>query len=280
LIDVGRLTFSIYVGALLIRLHRSRVCVCAKNMTDVDFTVLSLCSGYGGLDLGIRLAVPCARTVCYVEREISACKILAARMSEGSLDAAPIWTDLRSFNGLPWRGRVHCIAAGYPCQPFSHAGKREGAKDERHLWPHVERIIGEVEPLFVFLENVEGHLSLGFREVANSLRKMGYQGEAGIFSAEEVGAPHLRKRLFVLAYSAGGRRGELWESSGLDGFIDGRGQKVEDSTRPRGNGPARQGSGRRRGIRETGDGVVVEMANPGDRLLPVSRGGGAGTKWA
>ena len=100
-----------------------------------SFNVLSVCSGTGGLDLGLRLAVPCARTVCYLEREAYAAAVLAARMEEEALDAAPIWTDLRTFDGKPWRGVVDCVLGGYPCQPFSFAGKRAGENDERHLWP-------------------------------------------------------------------------------------------------------------------------------------------------
>lgn len=85
--------------------------------------ILSLCAGVGGLDLGIRVAQPNARAVCFVEIEAFACEILAMRMEDKSLDEAPVWTDLRSFDGKPWRGVVDCITAGYPCQPFSVAGK-------------------------------------------------------------------------------------------------------------------------------------------------------------
>ena len=98
------------------------------------------------------------------------------------------------------RGR---LTAGYPCQPFSVAGKRRGADDPRHLWPHVARIIGEVEPPFVFLENVAHHLRLGFPEVASGLVGMGYRLAAGLFTAAEVGAPHKRERLFILAIREG-----------------------------------------------------------------------------
>lgn len=166
---------------------------------DSPFNVLSLCSGGAGLDCGIRLAVPSARVVCWVEWEAFACEVLAAEMETGRLDAAPLWTNLRTFDGKPWRGVVDLLAAGYPCPPFSCAGKRKGKEDPRHLWPEVARAIAECEPRFVFLENVAGHVTLGFDEVAVSLERMGYRVEAGLFSAEEVGAPHERDRLFVLA---------------------------------------------------------------------------------
>ena len=99
--------------------------------------------------------------------------------------------------------RVDILSAGYPCQPFSVAGRRLGAADPRHLWPHVARIVGEVEPPFVFLENVAHHLRLGFPEVAGDLVGLGYRLAAGLFTAAEVGAPHRRERLFILAHREG-----------------------------------------------------------------------------
>ena len=93
-------------------------------MDSRSLSVLSLCAGVGGLDLGFRMAQPNARTVCFVEIEAFACEILATRMEDKTMDEAPIWTDLRTFDGKPWRGLVDCITAGYPCQPFSVAGKQ------------------------------------------------------------------------------------------------------------------------------------------------------------
>ena len=165
-----------------------------------DLFGLSLCSGAGGLELGLHLALPEYRTVGYVERDAYAAAVLVARMEDAALDSAPVWDDVVSFDGRPWRNAVDIVTAGYPCQPFSVAGKRRGADDPRHLWPHVARIIGEVEPPFVFLENVANHLRLGFPEVATGLVGMGYRLAAGLFTAAEVGAPHKRERLFILAH--------------------------------------------------------------------------------
>ena len=164
---------------------------------------LSLCSGAGGLDLGLAIAIPGYRAVGHVERETYAAATLVARMEDASLDQAVVWDDVGTFDGRPWRGAVDIVNAGYPCQPFSVAGKRRGADDPRHLWPHVARIIGEVQPPFVFLENVAHHLRLGFPEVASGLVGMGYKLAAGLFTAAEVGAPHKRERLFILAIREG-----------------------------------------------------------------------------
>ncbi|MEL0436699.1 DNA cytosine methyltransferase [Phycobacter sp. K97] len=170
---------------------------------DVCLFGLSLCSGAGGIDLGLTIALPGYRAVGHVERETYAAATLVARMEDAALDQAVVWDDVATFDGHPWRGAVDIITAGYPCQPFSVAGKRKGADDPRHLWPHVARIIGEVEPPFVFLENVAHHLRLGFPEVAAGLVSMGYKLAAGLFTAAEVGAPHKRERLFILAIREG-----------------------------------------------------------------------------
>lgn len=167
--------------------------------------IISLCSGIGGLDLGIKLAIPLARTVCYVEREVFCCAHLVQKMEEGILDEAPVWTDVKTFDGKPWHGLVDGIHGGYPCQPFSVAGKRKGTEDPRHLWPDIARIVREVQPGWCFFENVRGHLRLGFEQVRDDLREMGYTVRAGLFSAAEVGASHKRERLFILAHSSKAR---------------------------------------------------------------------------
>jgi DNA (cytosine-5)-methyltransferase 1 len=166
---------------------------------------MALCAGIGGLELGVRLAAR-ARTICYVERDAFAASVLVARMADQALDRAPVADDLRSFDGRAWRGVVDLVTTGYPCQPFSVAGKRRGESDERHLWPEVRRIIDECGVPLAFLENVRGHLTLGFSEVLGDLAELGFDAEWGVFSAAEVGAPHKRERLFVLAYRDGGRR--------------------------------------------------------------------------
>ena len=146
----------------------------ASGPADTCLFGLSLCSGAGGLDLGLAIAIPGYRAVGHVERETFAAATLVARMEDASLDQAVVWDDVGTFDGRPWRGAVDILSAGYPCQPFSVAGKRLGTEDPRHLWPHVARIIGEIEPPFVFLENVAHHLRLGFPEGAAGLVGMGH----------------------------------------------------------------------------------------------------------
>ena len=165
---------------------------------------LALCAGIGGLELGLTAALAGRyRTVCYVEREAYAAACLVARMEDAALDTAPVWDDISTFDGRPWRGVVDVVAAGYPCQPHSVAGKRKGAADERNLWPAVARIISECAPALVFLENVPGAMRFTYEHVLPDLSRLGYRVEAGLFSAEEVGAPHRRRRLFVLAHASG-----------------------------------------------------------------------------
>jgi DNA (cytosine-5)-methyltransferase 1 len=184
--------------------------------------VLALCAGIGGLELGLKIANPAARCVCYVEGEAYAAAILVKRMGEGWLDEAPVWSDVRTFDGCPWRGEVDCITGGYPCQPFSIAGQKLGEQDERHLFPDIRRIIGEVQPERCFFENVAGHLSLGFEAVANDLQEMGYRVAAGLFTAEEVGATHKRERVFIMAHSLSriGERPRVDEGDGKTRSLD------------------------------------------------------------
>ena len=97
------------------------------------------------------------------------------------------------------------ITGGYPCQPFSAAGNRLGREDHRHLWPFIDHHIATINPRRVFFENVEGHITLGLSTVISDLEERGYDTTWGIFSAREVGAPHQRKRVFIMADAIGKR---------------------------------------------------------------------------
>ena len=172
-------------------------------MTDVAIRTLSLCTGYGGLELGLKLAGVPVRVVAAVERQAYAAAVLANRMVEGALDSCPIWDDLESFDGRAMRGRVDLVAAGFPCQGASVAGKRRGVDDARWLWPHVWRVTRDCGASMLFVENVPGLFTVNkgraFQEILDDLATCGWLAEWDCVPAAAVGAPHVRDRLFLLA---------------------------------------------------------------------------------
>jgi DNA (cytosine-5)-methyltransferase 1 len=138
--------------------------------------------------------------VCAVEVDAYCRKVLEARQADGWLPEFPIYEDVREFDGKPWRGRVDVVAGGFPCQPWSTAGKRKGTDDPRHLWPEMARIVKEVRPRYVFAENVQLD---AMREPWRDLRGLGYRVPPALcVAASDVGAPHLRKRWWLLATDA------------------------------------------------------------------------------
>lgn len=166
---------------------------------------ISLCAGGGGLDMGLMLAEPGFHTRCFVEWEEYPRSTIIAAQRAGYFAPAPIWSDLTTFDAKPLAGAIDTLIAGYPCQPFSMAGKRLGEDDPRHLWPHVARVARELGDglRWIFLENVAGHVTLGAETVLRELWDMGFTPAAGIFSAGETGAAHERQRWFCVAYRAG-----------------------------------------------------------------------------
>ena len=161
-------------------------------------TVISLCSGYGGIERGLDLAGVEHRVLAYVEIEAFAIANLVAKMETEQLPPAPVWSNLKTFPAEIFRDRVDIVTGGYPCQPFSKAGIRKGEDDPRHLWPFIRRHLQSIRPVQCFFENVEGHISLGLSSVISDLEEDGYRSTWGIFSAREVGAPHQRKRVFIM----------------------------------------------------------------------------------
>ena len=185
--------------------------------TTKPVTHISLCAGYGGIDLGLKRTIVNLRTIAFCEVEAFAVANLVSKMEAGQLDPAPVWSNLKTFPWSSFRGKVDILSGGYPCQPFSAAGKRLGKDDPRHLWPWIADGIRVCQPAMCFFENVEGHISLGLREVIGELEEIGYRATWGVFSAAEVGAPHQRKRVFILAHDQsvriqGHRSGWLQES--------------------------------------------------------------------
>jgi site-specific DNA-cytosine methylase len=191
-------------------------------------TVISFCSGYGGIERGLDLAGVKHRVLAYVEIEAFAIANLVNKMENGLIPPAPIYTDLKTFPAHIFRGCVDILTGGYPCQPFSAAGKRLGTEDPRHLWPYILDHINAIRPVRCFFENVEGHISLGLREVIDDLEGAGYSATWGIFSAAEVGAPHQRKRVYILADS---KSGEPWQQAQRQGDVESK--KISEGLRIR-----------------------------------------------
>jgi len=178
------------------------------GVINVDTTkelpaVIAFCAGYGGIERGLELAGVEHRVIAYVEIEAFVIANLVKKMETGQLPPAPIYTDIKTFPAHLFRDRVDLITGGYPCQPFSSAGQRKGEDDPRHLWPFIRRHIESIRPVRVFFENVEGHISLGLSSVISDLEDDGYRATFGIFSASEVGAPHQRKRVYIMGDSKG-----------------------------------------------------------------------------
>jgi len=189
-----------------------------KHQTaGVPATYLSLCSGYDGIGIALSRIFPNLRTLAHVEIESFGIANMVAKMEEGKLDSCPVFTDVKRFPFEDLRGRVGILSAGFPCQPFSSAGKRQATEDPRHIYPYIADGISACRPSYVFLENVEGIISskTGDGEsvllyVLRDLEERGYKCTWGTFSAAEViggdgrRIPHLRKRVFILAELADG----------------------------------------------------------------------------
>ena len=171
---------------------------------------LALFAGAGGGILGGRLLG--WRTVCAVERDPYAAAVLAARQNDGSLHPFPIWDDVCTFDGRPWRGRVDVISGGFPCQDISVAGRGTGISGERSgLWREFARIIREVGPRYVFVENSPALTLRGLDAVLGDLAALGYDAEWGVFGADEAALAthsgeipliHNRDRIWIVGQRA------------------------------------------------------------------------------
>ena len=160
--------------------------------------VLELFAGAGGGILGGMLCGD--RTVCAVEFDAYARSVLLARQADGTFPHFPIWDDVRTFDGRPWRGVVDGVSGGFPCQDISIAGKGAGLDGERSgLWREMARIIGEVRPRFVLVENSPMLTLRGLGTVLGDLASMGFDAEWGVLGANAIGANHKRERIWILA---------------------------------------------------------------------------------
>lgn len=160
---------------------------------------LHLFAGAGGGILGSELLG--IRTICAVELEPYPASVLLARQNDGLLPPFPIWDDVCTFDGRPWRGLVDVVSGGFPCQDISAAGKGAGIDGARSgLWREMHRIINEVRPKFAFLENSPLLVGRGLARVLGDLAEIGYDAEWLVLGADDVGAPHVRKRIWILAH--------------------------------------------------------------------------------
>jgi len=159
---------------------------------------LALFAGAGGGILGGHLLG--WRTVCAVEWEAYPASVLLARQNDGILPPFPIWDDVQTFDGKPWRGIVDVVSGGFPCQDISIAGTGDGLDGERSgMWKEMARIISEVRPKYAFIENSPMLTIRGLESVLADLAKMGFDAEWGVLSAADVGANHLRERIWIVA---------------------------------------------------------------------------------
>ena len=155
---------------------------------------LALFAGAGGGILGGKLLG--WRTVCAVEWEAYPASVLCARQNDGLLETFPIWDDVQTFDGKPWRGIVDVVSGGFPCQAYSTAAAGKNTADD--LWPEMRRIVADVAPRYIFAENVS---RVAIDQAADDCESMGYKTKAISLSAKDLGADHIRERFWLLAYA-------------------------------------------------------------------------------
>ena len=196
---------------------------------------LALFAGAGG---GILGGILCGfRTVCAVEHDAYARDVLVARQNDGCLEAFPIWDDVCTFDGKPWQGAVDVVSGGFPCQDISAAGRGAGISGERSgLWGQMARIIGEVGPRFVLVENSPVLTSRGLGVVLGDLATLGYDARWGVLGAIHAGAPHKRERIWIVAYARGEGRREITGRAHADESENAR-RRPQNDNLARGAGP-------------------------------------------
>ena len=158
--------------------------------------VLDLFSGIGGFSLGLKRAG--METIGFCEIDPFCRRVLAKHWPD-----VTVHTDIRGLDGKDYKGRADVVCGGFPCQPFSQAGKRRGTEDDRHLWPEMLRVISEVRPTWVIGENVIGFVKMELDSVLSDLEREGYQTRAFIIPACGIDAPHKRDRVWIIAHANG-----------------------------------------------------------------------------
>lgn len=156
---------------------------------------LDICAG-SGIGSATFEALGLCRTVCYIEWDDYCQRLLQQRMADGWINNAPLWDDLKTFDGKPWRGLVDFMFGGIPCQPYSVAGKKQGTKDERDLWDAYKRILCEIQPSIALIENSPQIIKTN---IAGELGELGYKVQSYVVAASDCGAWHERKRAWIIA---------------------------------------------------------------------------------
>lgn len=196
--------------------------------------VLSLFAGIGGFDLGLERAGMTVVGQCEIDPFCRA--VLKKHWPD-----VPQYEDIRTLKGEQV-GPVDLVCGGYPCQPFSTAGKRGGAEDDRHLWPEMRRLVEELRPAWVIGENVAGHITLGLDQVLSDLDALGYASRAFVIPAVAVDARHRRARVWIVAHSDRGRepqqegfkrKGGGWVGNGCKVVADAFGERGRSGDRQR-----------------------------------------------
>lgn len=217
------------------------------------------------------------RTVCAVELNPYCREVLLARQRDGHLEPFPIWDDVKTFDGKPWKGSVDIVSGGFPCQDISSAGKGAGITGSKSsLWLQMARIIGEVLPSFVFVENSPNLTSRGLGDVLGSLSQMGYNARWGIIGARHTRAPHKRDRIWIHGHTNGNSKPAVSlhdEAPRLQSLVPdankGRHRTQEEEVQPGRNSPV-NGSWWEA---EPGVGRVVDgVAHRVDRLRAIGNG--------
>lgn len=226
---------------------------------------LHLFAGAGGGILGGILLGH--TTVCAVEIQQYPREILIQRQKDGLLPRFPIWNDIKTFDGNPWRGIVDVVCGGFPCQDISAAGKGAGIEGERSgLWKEMARVVREVQPRFVFVENSPNLTSRGLGTVLGDLATMGFDAQWGVFGADDAGAPHQRKRIWILAHTRR-KHGQEGNAERMETH------KAFRTACPVPNKSVSQGPNREAWKTEPSiDGMVNGMANGMDRLTAIGNG--------
>jgi DNA (cytosine-5)-methyltransferase 1 len=169
-----------------------------QRSNDEGMRELALFAGAGGGILGGKLIG--WRTVCAVEWDAYAASVLVSRQNDGCLEAFPVWDDVQTFDGRPWKGLVDVVSGGFPCTDISCAGKGAGIDgDASSMWRHMARIIGEVRPSYAFVENSPMLTLRGLDRVLGDLSRLGYDARWGVLGAIHAGLPHRRMRLWIVA---------------------------------------------------------------------------------